>query len=62
MEKIKGLVAAPFTPMNNDGSLNVDVIEKYAEKLKKDGVAGAFVCGTTGEGMLNGFGRKKGCR
>jgi N-acetylneuraminate lyase len=44
------IIAAPFTPMKADGSLNLSVIEKYAEKLYDDGVAGVFVCGTTGEG------------
>jgi len=52
MQKLKGLVAAPFTPMDNNGVLNLGLVEKYASKLKKDGVIGAFVCGTTGEGML----------
>jgi len=52
MKKIEGLIAAPFTPMNEDGTINLTMIEKYAAKLKNDGVKGVFVCGTTGEGML----------
>jgi len=52
IKKINGLVAAPFTPMKKDGSINPEIIGKYAEKLKTDGVKGAFVCGTTGEGMF----------
>jgi N-acetylneuraminate lyase len=52
MEKLTGLIAAPFTPMDNKGNLNLGMVGKYAEKLKKDGVRGVFVCGTTGEGML----------
>lgn len=48
-EKITGLVAAPFTPMHVDGSVNFDVIGIYAEHLINSGVKGAFVCGTTGE-------------
>ena len=52
MTKLAGLIAAPFTPMDKSGTLNLRVIEQYATKLKKDGVGGAFVCGTTGEGML----------
>ncbi len=52
MKKIEGLIAAPFTPMNEDGTINLPMIEKYAAKLKNDGVKGVFVCGTTGEGML----------
>jgi N-acetylneuraminate lyase len=49
--RIRGLVAAPFTPMHADGSLNLDMIPQLAAALIRDGVVGAFVCGTTGEGM-----------
>jgi len=52
MQKLKGLIAAPFTPMFEDGSLNLGLIAPYAAKLKKDGVKGVFICGTTGEGLL----------
>ena len=48
---IEGLIAAPLTPMNIDGSLRLDVIEKQAEFLARNGVKGAFVCGSTGESM-----------
>lgn len=50
MTKIEGLVAAPFTPMSNDGSLNLDAVKPYADLLVRNGVVGAFVCGTAGEG------------
>src|SRR6267378_3917359 len=48
---LKGLIAAPFTPMNPDGSLNPIAIERQASSLVAAGVRGAFVCGTTGEGL-----------
>ena len=44
------LIAAPFTPFHADGSLNVDLIPEYYAFLKRNGVAGAFICGSTGEG------------
>ncbi len=50
--KITGLIAAPFTPMDRDGSVNLKMIPPYANKLKNDGLKGVFICGTTGEGML----------
>lgn len=50
-QKIKGLVAAPFTPMNNDGSINLAIIPKYYQYLKNNKVNGAFICGSTGEGL-----------
>ena len=46
-----GLIAAPHTPFAADGSLNLGVIEKQCDKLITDGVIGAFVCGSTGEGV-----------
>ncbi|MBQ7269863.1 MAG: dihydrodipicolinate synthase family protein [Bacteroidales bacterium] len=49
--KLKGLIAAPFTPMNKDGSLNIAAVGPYAEKLVGQGIAGVFICGTTGEGF-----------
>lgn len=48
--KTNGLIAAPFTPMRADGALNLAAIGDYARWLHTNGVAGAFICGTTGEG------------
>ena len=50
-QKLQGLIAAPFTPMHPDGSLNLAVIPAYYELLKANGVTGAFICGSTGEGV-----------
>ena len=52
IKKIIGLVAAPYTPMKEDGNVNTGIIKKYADKLKGDRLKGVFVCGTTGEGMF----------
>ena len=49
--RLEGLMAAPFTPMNADGSVNLDMIDKQVESLQRNGVKGAFICGTTGESM-----------
>lgn len=51
IKKTEGLIAAPFTPMHADRSVNYDAIETYANWLHAHGVVGAFICGTTGEGM-----------
>jgi N-acetylneuraminate lyase len=50
-QKTKGLIAAPLTPMRADGSLHLDAVDLYARWLHRNGVVGAFICGTTGEGM-----------
>ena len=49
--RLSGLIAAPFTAMNADGSLNLALIERQAAALAESGVSGAFICGTTGEGL-----------
>lgn len=51
-EKLTGLIAAPLTGFNADGSVNLNVIPGYASLLHANGVTGAFVNGTTGEGLL----------
>ena len=50
IKKIEGLIAAPFTPMESDGGINFKMIGPYAELLARNGIAGAFVCGSAGEG------------
>lgn len=50
-KKIEGLIAAPFTPMHADGSLNLDIIPEYYHFLKRNQVVGAFINGSTGEGV-----------
>lgn len=49
--KLDGLIAAPFVAFRSDGQLNLDLIEAQAHSLVASGVKGAFVCGTTGEGV-----------
>lgn len=48
MHRVK-LVAAPFTPFDSTGAVNFGLIEAQLEQLTSDGVAGAFVGGTTAE-------------
>ena len=50
-QHLTGLIAAPFTALHPDGSLHLDLIERQVESLIGNQVAGAFVCGTTGEGV-----------
>lgn len=52
MRKIDGYIAAPFTPMHANGEVNLDLIPDYARYLIRNGLDGAFVCGSTGEGAL----------
>lgn len=57
---LEGLIAAPFTPMHKDASINISLIPEYYEMLKFNGVTGAFICGSTGEGVsMNNYEKKK---
>lgn len=48
--KFEGLVAAPFTPMDGSGNINPDIIPLYYKMLEGNGIIGAFINGSTGEG------------
>ena len=51
IEKLTGLIAAPHTPFDANGRLDPETIHAQAEALVRQDVSGAFVCGTTGEGL-----------
>jgi N-acetylneuraminate lyase len=50
-EHLQGLIAAPFTPMVESGGINTPIIPAYYRFLKHNQVNGAFICGSTGEGV-----------
>ena len=52
MEKIKGLIDAPFTLFHPNGDVNLEPIEKYALMLQKNGLQGVFINGSSGEGYM----------
>lgn len=52
IQKLEGLITAVFTPFHPDGSINPGIIPDYASMLKQRGVAGVFVNGSSGEGVL----------
>lgn len=56
---LTGLIAAPFTPMNRNGNINTALIPAYYQFLKSNGVTGAFICGSTGEGVSLTLAEKK---
>ena len=50
-QHISGLIAAPHTPFSNDGEVDFTMLPKQIEALSRQGLAGVFVNGTTGEGL-----------
>ena len=51
IENLSGLIAATFTPMDDRGALNLDMIPMIVDQLISEGVSGLYVCGGTGEGV-----------
>lgn len=47
--KVKNFIAATYTPLEKDGSLNLSVIKDYGQFLKSNKVTGVFVNGSTGD-------------
>lgn len=47
---LTGLVAATFTPLHRDGSLNTTAIPGIVEHLLRHNIAGLYILGSTGEG------------
>lgn len=48
-QKLEGMIAAAFTPMDKDGNVCLSAIDKYADWIARTTIKGVFVCGTTGE-------------
>lgn len=56
---LEGLIAAPFTPFNEKGQLDTTLIPTYYKFLKHNKVTGAFINGSTGEGVSITLAEKK---
>ena len=52
MERIKGLIDAPFAPMDSRGEVNLQPIGAYASMLQLNGLKGVFINGSSGEGYM----------
>ena len=52
MEKIKGLIDAPFTPFDKRGEVDYAPIAKYAALLARNGLKSIFINGSSGEGYM----------
>lgn len=52
MEKIIGLINAPFTPFHANGDVSLEPIRAYAAMLAKNGLKGVFINGSSGEGYM----------
>jgi N-acetylneuraminate lyase len=50
MKKLTGLITATFTPMDQDGQVNLEPIPAMVDGLLRQAIKGLYVCGSTGEG------------
>jgi len=51
-QTLKGVYSALFTPYREDGTINVDMVERIVEFHLESGLAGFYVAGSTGESFL----------
>lgn len=59
IQHLQGLIAAPFAPFDNNGKIDVTLIPAYYAFLKRNGITGAFINGSTGEGVSITLNEKK---
>jgi N-acetylneuraminate lyase len=45
-----GLIPAVFTPMHENGDVNLDLIPALTDQLIDEGASALYICGSTGEG------------
>lgn len=50
-QRLSGLMAATFTPMREDGTLNLSRVGPIVDHLRRQGVSALYVVGSTGEGV-----------
>jgi N-acetylneuraminate lyase len=59
MKLIQGILPAAVTPFDKDGRFAPAVFERLLGRLYDAGAHGVYVCGTTGEGMLQPSGQRQ---
>jgi len=59
MYLFEGLITAPFTPFTASGDVHTDMVSRLQKFYKDNGIAGVFICGTTGESSALTFEEKK---
>lgn len=59
MQKFSGIMPAVVTPFDTTGKFNPAAFERLLERLYKAGVHGMYVCGQTGEGLLQSVSQRE---
>ena len=59
MSSFHGILPAVVTPFDDDERLNASAFERLLERLYAQGIHGVYVCGSTGEGLLQSVAQRK---
>ncbi len=59
MNNFAGILPALLTPLNEAGDLNTQTLERLLARLYDSHVQGVYLCGSTGEGMLQSAAQRK---
>ncbi|MES2276285.1 MAG: dihydrodipicolinate synthase family protein [Bacteroidota bacterium] len=59
IQHLQGLISAPFSPLDHQGQVNLGLVPAYYNLLKQNGITGAFINGSTGEGVSLTMDEKK---
>jgi N-acetylneuraminate lyase len=59
MSMLAGIIPAVVTPFDSEGNFNARAFERLVEHLYTAQVHGLYVCGSTGEGMLQSVAQRK---
>ncbi len=59
MPKFTGIWPALVTPLDDRGRVNAPVVQRLVDDLLAAGVAGFYICGSTGEGVLLSAGQRQ---
>ena len=57
--RFTGLIPATYTPLAEDGTIDLPSVAPLTEQLIADGVCGLYVCGSTGEGVSLSSGERR---
>jgi N-acetylneuraminate lyase len=59
MKRLSGILPALITPFDSTGQINLSACEQLLDRLYGTGVHGVYICGTTGEGILQNLAQRK---
>jgi N-acetylneuraminate lyase len=59
MQKFSGVIPAVVTPFDSTGGFSPAAFERLLDRLYKAGVHGVYVCGQTGEGLLQSVAQRE---